>query len=493
MQVHLVRDKAGNSKGIAYVLFPDDLVANSAREELDGKSFQGRLLHILEASDRDSHKLDEYEISKLPLKKQKALKRRMEAGGSLFHWNSMYMNPNAVLSSIADRLGVAKADLIDVSSSDAAVKQAHAETHVIQETKAFLLSHGVNLDAFRHRERDEATLLVKNFPFGTTSEELRALFGPYGDISKLLLPPSGTIAILQYAQPGEGSQAMRHLAYRNLKGSVLYLERAPRNLFNDVKQSMVDMDSASEKLAANEEDSRSSNRDESASSTLFVRNLNFATTTSGLIQAFRPLSGFLSARVKTKIDPRRPEELLSMGFGFVEFSSKQHARSALAAMNGHRLDNHELLVQMSRKATDVAEEQRHKDNLKKSVAHKTKIIIKNLPFETTKKDVRALLGAYGQLRSVKVPQKFDHSTRGFAFADFVTAKEAESAMDALKDTHLLGRRLVLEFAEDESIDPEDEIRAIEGKVGRQTDLIHLNKMTGSTRKKFNLGAQDDLQ
>ncbi len=492
-QVHVVRDKAGSSKGIAYVEFSDHDRANHALRELDGKTFQGRLLHILEAADKKFHRLDEFEISKLPLKKQKALKRKLEAGGSVFQWNSMYMNPNAVLSSVANRLGVSKADLIDVSSADAAVKQAHAETHVIQETKAFLAANGVNLDAFRQHERDDTILLVKNFPFGTTTEELRSLFSPYGEIIRFLLPPSGTTAIIQYAQPSEGSQAMRHLVYRNFKGSVLYLEIGPQNLFDKSVQSNPHSKIPDAPAMPAQDGSTPDKTEEVSSSTLFIRNLNFITTTSGLTRAFKPLDGFLSAKVKTKIDPRRPQETLSMGFGFVEFRSNKQALTALAAMKGHRLDDHELLIQISRKATDAAEEQRHKDNMKKVDAHKTKIIIKNLPFEARKKDVRALLGAYGQLRSVKVPQKFNHDTRGFAFADFVSAREAANAMEALKDTHLLGRRLVLEFAEEEAIDPEAEIRAMESKAGRQTEMIQLNKMTGSSRKKFSVGAQDDDQ
>ncbi len=79
-----MRDKGGNSKGISYIHFADPKNAKLALEGLDGKSFQGRLLHILEAVERKSQKLDDYEISKLPLKKQKDLKRKMEATGSTF-------------------------------------------------------------------------------------------------------------------------------------------------------------------------------------------------------------------------------------------------------------------------------------------------------------------------------------------------------------------------------------------------------------------------
>ncbi len=43
-----------------------------------------------------------------------------------------------MVSSIADRFKVPKADILDPGSNDAAVKLALAETHIIQETKKYL-------------------------------------------------------------------------------------------------------------------------------------------------------------------------------------------------------------------------------------------------------------------------------------------------------------------------------------------------------------------
>jgi multiple RNA-binding domain-containing protein 1 len=51
---------------------------------------------------------------------------------------------------------------------------------------------------------------------------------------------------------------------------------------------------------------------------------------------------------------------------------------------------------------------------------------------------------------VRLPKKFDHRSRGFAFLEFVTRHEAENAYTALKHTHLLGRHLVLEWVEDDA-------------------------------------------
>lgn len=457
--------------------------------ELDGQSFQGRLLHVLPASDRKDQKLTDFEISKLPIKQQKALKRKSEASTSTFSWNSLYMNPDAVLASTAQRLGVSKSDLLDPSSSDAAVKQAHAETAIIQDTKDYLRKQRINVDAFsQQQQRDDRSLLLKNFSYGTTSDELTGMLSKYGTLDRLIFPPSGTMAIALFHEPYAAQVALKGLAYSNLKGSVLYLEKAPRGLFDGP---------ANEETVPDEknvvpEDNDASSQNTPTSTTVFVRNLNFATSTARLSEVFKPLSGFMSARVKTRTDKARPGEVLSMGFGFVEFRTKAQAEAAIATMNGHRLDGHELLVQISRKTADPAEERRKEDSGKKGDQAKTKIIIKNLPFEASKKDLRGLFGAYGQLRSIRMPRKFDNSARGFAFADFVTAKEARSAMEALSNTHLLGRKLVLDFAEGEADDPEETIKAMEQKAGRQLHLAAVNRMiSGSARRKFAVDSARD--
>jgi multiple RNA-binding domain-containing protein 1 len=399
------------------------------------------------------------------------------------------------MSSVADRLGVSKADLLDPTSSDAAVKQAHAETHVIQETKAYFSSNGVNLDSFQQRERGNTAILVKNFSYGVKSPELRKLFEPFGQLTRFLMPPSGTIAIVEFARPDEAQKAFKGLAYRKLGDSILFLERAPKNLFDGpataIQPVSSEVKAKSQGFSAADTFAAEDNDAQLPTTTLFVRNLNFATTSKRLTEVFQPLEGFLSAKVKTKQDPKRPGEALSMGFGFVEFRTKEQAQAALAVMDGYSLDQHELVVKTSHKGMDAAESRRREDTAKKVAARRTKIIIKNLPFQATKKDVRSLFGVYGQLRSVRVPKKFDRSARGFAFADFVSAREAENAMDALANTHLLGRKLVLQYASEEAIDAEEEIRKIEKKMGQQVDREKLQSLTGTGRKKFVVAAEED--
>lgn len=393
---------------------------------------------------------------------------------------------DAVMSSISDRLGIAKSEILDPTSSDAAVKQAHAETNIIQESRAYFKSCGVNLDAFKKQGFSDTAILVKNFSYGTYAGELKNIFEAYGSVKRVLLPPAGTIAIIEMEQAAQARAAFKAIAYRRLKDNILFLEKAPKEVFEVEEKISVgpaDTSTVSTKVLAADllEDQEAGI---SNTTTLFVRNLNFSTTTEQLNEAFSPLDGFMSARVKTRKESKRPGQILSMGFGFLEFRSKTHARVALAAMNGYQLHGHDLVLKLSHKAVDAAEERRKEDNDKKVAGRRTKIIIKNLPFEASKKDVRSLFSAYGHLRSVRVPKKFDSSTRGFAFADFVTAKEAESAMDALKDTHLLGRRLVLDFASGDTVDPEEEIEKMQMKVGGQADKVAIQKLTSVGRRKF---------
>ena len=475
-----------------------------AFQSMDGATFQGRILHIIPANARRDTALDEFEISKLPLKKQNLIRKRAEAASSTFNWNSLYMSQDAVNASAANRLGVSKAEMLDPTSADAAVRQAIAETTVIQETKAYFLANGVDLDAFRSHKRGDTAILVKNFPYGTTIEEIRTLFEESGPVLRVLMPPSGTIAIVQFAQANHAKSAFGKLAYRRIKDSVLFLEKAPKDLFTTKGDGGETLGQAAEvkdrrptgvqKLNVDDLLSGGDKADEEQpmdTTSLFVRNLNFETTTGGLADAFKSLDGFVSARVKTKTDPKRPGQTLSMGFGFAEFRSKEQAQAALKTMDGFVLDGHTLAVKASHRGLDAAEERRREDKAKKAAGQRTKIIIKNLPFQASKKDIRALFGTYGQLRSVRVPKKADSTARGFAFADFVTPREAENALQALRDTHLLGRKLVLDFAEAEAADAEEEIEKMQRKVGGQVNKMALQQLTGRGRKRVNIGDNDE--
>ncbi|KAF8182148.1 hypothetical protein K438DRAFT_1840391 [Mycena galopus ATCC 62051] len=465
-QVHIPVDPVTKqSKGVAYVTFAQAASALHAYQTLDRKSFQGRLIHILAAVDRKpKFEVEEGEGRKKTVKGEKNAQRKAAAGKE-FNWSMLYMNSDAVASSIADRMRISKSEILNPESSDnAAVKLALAETHIIQETKTYLESQGVLLESFSARARSDTIVLVKNIPYGTTAEQIRELFEPHGALTRVLVPPAGTMAVVEFARADEAGAAFRAVAYRRLGNSVVYLEKGPLGMFGDgpvgpsVEASNAHVVKIAEQ-AIGEGEGAEEEPALGAGTTLFVKNLSFATSTERLTQIFGNLPSFSFARVQMKPDPKRPEARLSMGYGFVGFKDAEGAKKALKSMQSFVLDGHALHVKFAGRGAD--EPEKSKGGAATAKSRTTKMIVKNVPFEATKKDIRELFGAHGHLKSVRLPKKFDSRTRGFAFLDFVSRHEAENAYAALRHTHLLGRHLVLEWAEE----AEQDLDALRKKAG----------------------------
>ncbi|EMD35195.1 hypothetical protein CERSUDRAFT_116663 [Gelatoporia subvermispora B] len=465
-QVHIPVDPLTKQpKGLAYVTFAQPSSAVAAFEALDKASFQGRLLHVLPAVDRRGKEKEGEGAGdagrKKTLKEERDAKRKASAGRE-FNWAMLYMNSDAVVSSVADRLHISKSEILDPTSDNAAVKLALAETHIIQETKTFLEENGVvmsSLSPGQPIKRSDTIILVKNIPYGTSAEALRSLFEPHGTLRRVLIPPAGTLAVVEFEHADDGKRAFKALAYRRLGNAVMYLEKGPMGMFAEgsaapsaggdpaIKSaaSKAEPVKLPDQIAAAADEDRATEDEPplSSGSTLFVKNLSFATTSAGLSAIARHLPGFAFARVQMKPSPNEPGERLSMGYGFVGFKTKDDAKRGAKALEGTVLDGHALSVKWAGRGTE--DDAKAEDAVK---AKGTKMIVKNVPFEATKKDIRELFSAHAQLKSVRLPRKFDHRARGFAFLEFTTHAEAARAYATLRHTHLLGRHLVLEWAED---------------------------------------------
>lgn len=494
-QVHLCVDKIGKSKGFAFLQFIEPEHAINAFQNCDGKDFQGRVLHVLPA---DGKRSTEFAFANLPLKQQNFLRQRATEPAP-FLWNHLYMSQDAVNASIALRKGISKSDLLDYTSSDAAVKQAMAEAEVIRDAKDYFARHGVDLATFHSSKPriDGTAVLAKNFPHGTSAEELRAVFEPHGEVVRVLIPPTGTIAIVEFAHSSQAKVAYMKAGFKKFKDSILFLEKAPRDLFKDPPKEIQENQAPGVGMGTSVADLLASEVEEDdmvETATLFVKNLNFETRTPALKHAFENLEGFMAATVKTKPNPKDNESDLSMGFGFVQFKSKELAQQAIKNMDGQILDGHKLSIRASHRGQDAAEERRRQDDRNKKSLTQRKMIVKNLPFQTSKKDLRSLIEQYGSLKSLRLPKNLENRARGFAFAEFATPKEARHAFETLKDMHFLGRKLVVEWAETEPEDAEDVLKKMRQKAGSQLNKVTLQKLKESGgRQKFEIEGEDDAE
>jgi len=383
---------------------------------------------------------------------------------------------------------ISKSDILNPESENAAVKLALAETHIINETKAYLESHGVLLDSFStlagsgRIRRSDTVILVKNIPYGTSAETIREMFEAHGELNRVLIPPAGTIAVVEFVHPDEAAKAFKAVAYRRLGNTIVYLEKGPIGMFKESASTVAEdrptavVSNGVKPITIQDEGDMEAELQTAVAggTTLFVKNLAFSTTSDELDRAFRSLPSFAFARVQLKPDPKKPGGKLSMGYGFVGFKDVEGAKRALRSMQGYVLDGHSLSVRLAGRGAEATE-----NEVKAGAKSSTKMIVKNMPFEASKKDIRELFGydnhrftifvflsrsnysAHGQLRSVRLPKRLDHRSRGFAFLEFASKHEAENAFNSLQHTHLLGRHLVLQWAEEE----EHDVEALRRKAG----------------------------
>ncbi|KAK1420340.1 hypothetical protein QVD17_21855 [Tagetes erecta] len=472
-QVHLVVDRdTKRSKGIAYVLYALPESAARALEDLDNSIFQGRLLHIMPAKQKVLPvKKDEFDHHSKTFKQQREEKRKKsEISGDTRAWNSLFMRPDTVVENIAREFGTSKSELLDREASDVAVRIALAETQVVAKTKKALANSGVNvtsLENFASKKtegvkRSNHVILVKNLPYGSSESELASMFGKFGSIDKVILPSTKTLGLVVFLEPGDARAAFKGLAYKRYKDAPLYLEWAPDDILSEVPENeAVEKEThimgehqtkralLEQQLEGTEDADIDTERVESRS--LFVKNLNFKTTDESLKKHFieHVQEGKLrSVRIKKHM---KNGKNVSMGFGFLEFDSVDTAIHVCRDLQGTVLDGHALILQLCH----VKNNERVKEKVGDDQSS-TKLIVRNVAFEATEKELRQLFSPFGQVKSLRLPTRFGKH-RGFAFVEYVTKQETKNALQALSNTHLYGRHLVLERAkEGESL---EELRA----------------------------------
>ncbi|XP_044491836.1 multiple RNA-binding domain-containing protein 1 isoform X3 [Mangifera indica] len=474
-EVHIVVDKdTKRSKGIAYILFALPESASRAIVELDNSIFQGRLLHVMPARNKNSSNKQESgdstnHGSKTLKQRREEERKASEASGNTKAWNSLFMRPDTVVENIARKYGVSKSDLLDREADDLAVRIALGETQVIAETKKALRNAGVNVSSLEEfaagksdgMKRSNHVFIVKNLPYDSSEGELAKMFGRFGSLDKIIIPPTKTLALVVFLEPAEATAAFKGLAYKRYKGVPLYLEWAPSDVLsqnstsgNNGKNSAVGEHDAKRVILEQHLEGMSDadlDPDRVESRSLFVKNLNFKTSDENLRKHFNEHmkeGRILSVKVKKHV---KNGKNVSMGFGFIEFDSMETATNISRDLQGTILDGHALILQLCHaKKDEPVMKKVEKDR------SSTKILVRNVAFEATEKDLRQLFSPFGQIKSVRLPMKFGNH-RGFGFVEFVTKQEAQTALQALSSTHLYGRHLVLERAkEGESL---EELRA----------------------------------
>ena len=200
--------------------------------------------------------------------------------------------------------------------------------------------------------------------------------------------PTGVLAIAELEDRSKARQAIEHLAYTRLGSSILYIEMAPPGLWSGDMIDTEQTSTISETTAAT-----SSAVKENASCSLFVKNLPKGNVRDALEQAFRRFGGFLSCTVPT---PGKDASSHLQGFGFVHFETGSQAAQAMSGMQGAVIGGRVIEVEISQARSQSSSEPidgaaNLATNTGPSSAKTRSLVLKNLPFEATRKDLQDIL------------------------------------------------------------------------------------------------------
>ncbi|XP_023300738.2 probable RNA-binding protein 19 [Lucilia cuprina] len=461
-------------KGFGTVTFLMPEHAVLAFNKLDGTTFHGRLLHLIPGkSSKADEEQNEENDSALTFKQKKALKLKKNAQNSVT-WNTLFLGANAVAEILAKKFDTTKQRILDTDEggSSAAVRVALGETQIVVEMKKFLEENGVHINAFdtQNAKRSKTIILAKNLPPDTSVQDLTPIFGKFGPIGRIVLPPSGVTAIIEYCDPSEARQAFKKLAYSKFKNVPLYLEWGPENTFttslsgepliakieneptaDETNETKENMNENQKEEAPNDDNEDDGDELPEPNTTLFLRNLNFKTEQEAVYKHFKSLGPIHTVEIAKRKDPKNPKSFSSLGYGFIQFKKSATAEYALKNMQFTNIEGNQVELKRSDRILKSAitnQGQRKKVEITKQTG--TKLLVRNIPFQAKVNEVRDLFKAFGELRSIRLPKKMtpgEDCHRGFGFVDFVTKSDAKKAYDALsQSTHLYGRRIVLEWA-----------------------------------------------
>lgn len=333
----------------------------------------------------------------------------------------------------------------------------------------------------------------------------------YGSIASFLLPPSKTVALIDFTEPIDARKAFTSLAYRRYHHVPLYLEWAPLNMIS--KKNQTSHTSGTSTTSSKNDNPKSTStsipdpsvkenkslklptEDSADYSTLYIKNLNFQTTEEDLQNHLVNRLGINRSDIRTISIPKKQSKsghLLSMGYGFIEFKTIQGAVNMLSRIHGSRIDEHVIEAKPSNKRLSIPEQSlvKSKSSESENPNETNKLIVRNVAFQATKEELKTLFSAFGTIKTLRIPRKIGGVHRGFAFIDFSTKQEATRAMNSLSRTHMYGRHLVIEYAKNEDdIDEKEKLFTLRNKAEQNIKSI----IKSSQNKKRKVGEILDSQ
>ncbi len=130
----------------------------------------------------------------------------------------------------------------------------------------------------------------------------------------------------------------------------------------------------------------------------------------------------------------------------IEDKKEDYREGKMEEEKNDRKENTNKIIQKIFKKENTKVNEEKKTNSQKDKT--TKLIVKNVPFQATKDDIKNLLKPCVNMTGIRIPKKQDGTSRGFCFITLATGEDVNKAIEFFgTSTHLFGRKIILEKAE----------------------------------------------
>ncbi|KAI5117932.1 hypothetical protein M0805_009440 [Coniferiporia weirii] len=290
----------------------------------------------------------------------------------------------------------------------------------------------------KQREDNEAhpagsTLFVSNLPYTATSIDLQTLFSDLGPVRSAFVVLEGEaskgVGYVSFAIKDDAATAMEAIEKDgiSLDGRKLRVQLADRKPKDKADTSNVKPERKTP--ATPRQTHPKSAKDPNAIRTIAISGLPLSVDQKTLWKKVRKCDGAES----TELVPGES------GAAHVLFSSPAAAARAVEKLHAHVFKGAILSVTLKKRLETLSKGPARKDGANSISApnNASRLIVRNVPWNITEKDLRALFLPYGPVYSTTIPKEKPGAdgtenkkprARGFAFVWFFSKKDAEQAI-----------------------------------------------------------------
>ena len=263
---------------------------------------------------------------------------------------------------------------------------------------AFMPSESSPAERALKRDRENATILVQNLPKSIPETRIRQFFRDCGTINslKVLRESDSSSATVEFED----------------KDSALAAQTRDGKDFED-HELRIQLGSGS---------------------TIFVANYPPTADESHMRSLFSRFGDIVDIRFPSlKFDTHRR-------FCYIQFKHVSQAKAAVNALDGNIVGEEGLKLQV--KISNPLE----KKDRTGATAEGRELFVRNVHWDSSEQDIKALFSAHGTVESVRLPRNINGKSKGFCYVTFSSASEAQTAIVALNGTNYLSRTLTIEIA-----------------------------------------------